>query len=208
MSLVVVNLGLPKTGTTTLARALRRASLRTADHRIRDSHASEDAPAGAYIAELMYDGYFTTGDPAARLTGFQAISELSVLRDGKSLWPQTDFGIINALRTHHPGIKFLATWRDPFAISQSMLAWSNLGTTRIPAATIPGLPKGYGETTAERTRWINDHYAHLDAIFAGTDAYLRGDSTRDDAPDRSSAFLGRKLPWWGHLNRNPERVVA
>ena len=35
MSLRVVNLGLPKTGTTTLARALKMAGFKVADHRVR-----------------------------------------------------------------------------------------------------------------------------------------------------------------------------
>ena len=208
MSLKVVNLGLPKTGTTTLARALRRASLHTLDHRVRKEHATEIAPAGAFVGELLYDGYFATGNPAEHLVGYDAVSEMSVLHHEKSFWPQMDFAIIDGLRAHNPGLKFLATWRDPFAISQSMLAWSNLGTTRLPRADVPGLPKGFGETTSERVRWIEGHYAHLDAIFAGTDCFLRVDITRDDAPNLIGQFLERDLPWWGHLNRNPERDVA
>lgn len=208
MSLHVVNLGLPKTGTTTLARALRRAGLHTVDHRVRPELTKSENLHNAYVADLLYRGLYEAGDPAAYLSEFQAISEMSVLREGRSLWPQMDFAIIDALRRAHPQLKFLATWRDPFATSQSMLAWSNLGTSRIPQADIPGLPAGFGDTTSERTRWINSHYAHLDTIFAGSERYLRVDITAPDAPNKIAAFLGRKLPWWGHLNRNPENVVA
>ncbi len=208
MTLQVVNLGLPKTGTTTLARALRRAGLATVDHKVRKKQATTAAPAGAFVADLMYQGYFNTGDPGHLFDRFTAISEMSVLSADRSLWPQTDFGIIDALRAHHPGLKFVATWREPFAVSQSMLAWNTLGTTRLPKANVPGLPAGFGETTAERVRWITAHYTHLDALFAGDAAYLRIDVAAEDAAERLSEFLGRPVPWWGRSNRNPDNVVA
>jgi len=172
MSLRVVNLGLPKTGTTTLARALRRSGMHVADHRIRAKQTENTELHGAYVADLLYRGFYETGDPGAYLTDFQAISEMSVLREGRSLWPQMDFALIDALRTHHPGVKFLASNRDPFALSQSMLAWSDLGTARLPGSNVPGLPEGYGETSAERIQWIKGHYAHLRALFAGDDSFL------------------------------------
>lgn len=208
MTLQVVNLGLPKTGTTTLARAMRRSGLKTLDHRVRPKQATEDAPAGSYVADLLYRGLFDTGDPGHLLRGFDAVSEVSVLGGDRSLWPQMDYSIIRAIEAHHPDVKFVATWRDPFDVSQSMLAWSNLGTTRLPQANIPGLPAGFGETTAERVRWIAGHYAHLDLLFKGKENYLRLDVARDDAVDLLAGFLDRPMPWWGRSNRNPENMVA
>lgn len=202
MSLRVVNLGLPKTGTTTLARALRRAGLHVADHRIRPRQTENSDLHGCFVADLLYRGYFETGDPGAHLDGFDAISEMSLLREGRSLWPQMDFGLIDALRDHHPDLRFLASSRDPFALSQSMLAWSDLGIARVPAASIPGLPAGYGETSAERMRWINAHYAHLRKLFAGDDRFVEFDIADPDAPQKISACIGRPLPWWGKSNVN------
>lgn len=200
MSLRVVNLGLPKTGTTTLARALKMAGLKTADHRIRRHQTDDAALHGAFVGELVYRGHFHCGDPAALLDGFDAISEMSCLRGGHSLWPQMDFAVIAALRTRHPQVRFVATWRPAQDVARSMLAWSDLGTERLPACDIPGLPRGYGETSAERTAWIAGHYAHLDAIFAGDPAYLRLDVAAADAPERLAAHIGRPVPWWGRAN--------
>lgn len=202
MSLIVVNLGLPKSGTTTLARALRLSGLKVADHRIRDKQATETAVQGAYVGDLLYRGFYDTGDPAALIPDFTAISEMSVLRDGRSVWPQMDFALIQALRVHHPGVKFLASRRDAFAMSQSMLGWSDLGTSRLPQHDIPGLPAGFGETSKEREQWINGHYATLRQLFAGSDDFLEYD-VNEQSPVVISAFLGRDLPWWGRLNRNP-----
>lgn len=202
MSLRVVNLGLPKTGTTTLARALRRAGCHVADHRIRPKQSKDNALQGAYVADLLYRGYFETGDPGAHLTGFDAITEMSALREGRSVWPQMDYGLIMAIRAHHPGVKFLASNRDAFAMSQSMLAWSDLGTARLPAASVPGLPEGYGETSGERMQWIEAHYAHLRAIFRDADDYLEYDVADPAARDLISGFLEFPVNWWGRTNVN------
>lgn len=198
----VINLGLPKTGTTTVARALRRACLHTADHRIRAGQTKDDHLKDEYVANLIYEAYYRTGDPLAYLDEFDAFSEISLLRAGQSLWPQMDFGIITAIRTHHPEAKFFASWRPVADISDSMLRWSNLGSERLPGHDQPGLPQGYGGADHERQRWISAHYDHLDQIFAGSDAYLRLDIRTSDARAQLAALIGRKVPWWGHANRN------
>ncbi len=205
MSLSVVNLGLPKSGTTTLAKALRRAGLHVADHRIRARQTPDTTLHGAFVGALLYDGYFAGGDPAGRLSEFQGLTEISVLRGGQSLWPQMDFALIDALRRHHPGVKFLASRRDAFEMSQSMLAWADLGAARLPAASVPGLPKGFGETSRERIQWIEGHYATLARWFAQDADFLEYDVTDPEAPEKIGAYLGRKLPWWGRANVNPIR---
>lgn len=203
MSLVVVNLGLPKSGTTTLARALRRSGLRVADHRIRGRQTKNTAIIDAYVGELLYNGYYDSGDPAALIPEFAAISEMSVLRKGRSIWPQTDYALISALKHHHPEVKFLASRRDAFAMSQSMLGWSDLGTARLPQKDIPGLPAGFGETSKQREQWINGHYATLRHLFKNSPDFLEYDVSDDNAPQLIGEFLGRKMPWWGKLNTNP-----
>lgn len=205
MSLVVVNLGLPKSGTTTLAKALRRAGLRVADHRVRGHQVANPDLHGAFVGDLLYSGHFSGGDPAARLADFDALTELSQLSGGQSLWPQMDLALIESLRRHHPGLKFLASRRDAFEMSQSMLAWADLGVARLPRATIPGLPKGYGETGKERVQWIEGHYATLARWFAGDPDYLEYDVADAEARALIGAHLGRTLPWWGHANANPIR---
>lgn len=208
MTLRVVNLGLPKTGTTTLARALRRAGCHVADHRIRAKQTKNKALHGAFVADLLYRGYYETGDPAAFLTEFDAISEMSVLREGRSIWPQMDYGLIMAIRAHHPGVKFLASNRDTFATSQSMLAWSDLGTARLPTAPVPGMPEGYGDITSERMQWIESHYAHLRAIFRDDDDFLEYDVADPAARDLIGGFLEIPVTWWGRTNVNKLNEVV
>ncbi|MFV2003380.1 MAG: sulfotransferase, partial [Paracoccaceae bacterium] len=154
-NLKVINLGLPKSGTTTLGKALSRAGLRVADWRIRDGN--PNATACGFVGNLMYHGYFTSGDPLEMMPNFDAFSEIDIVRHGLNLWPQTDWGLISAIQDSYPGARFVLTHRDARKISDSMLRWSNMGRTRLPENQIPGLPQAFGETDDQRVRWIEGH---------------------------------------------------
>lgn len=199
----IINLGLPKSGTTTLAHALRVSGLRIADFRIRKRQTPDTSLHGAYVGELLYRNYFETGDPLHGLDLFDGFSEISTLQQGVSYWPQMDFGLIEAIREHHPGARFLATWRTPERLSNSMLRWSNLGTERLPEGQVPGLPAPFGGRPEHRMQWICAHYAHLERLFAGDPRFLLLDVSARNAPRTLGQFLGREIPWWGKANRNP-----
>ncbi|WP_226621633.1 sulfotransferase family protein [Alloyangia pacifica] len=200
--MIVINLGLPKSGTTTLGLALERAGLTVADHKLRRGKCPDPALAGSFVARQLYDGYFRSGDPLERLGGLDALAEVSVLNAKLNLWPQTDFGLIEALRTRHPELKFVASMRDPQAMAQSMLRWSDLGTDRLPRGAVPGLPAGYGETRLERAQWISAHQQFLRRIFEGDPRFLAYDIADPEAPAQISRHLGITLPWWGKANEN------
>lgn len=201
-ALKVINLGLPKSGTTTLGEALKRAGLKVADWRIRPGQTENRQILRSFVGKLMYQGYFESGDPLALMAEFDAFTEIDIVRNGLNLWPQTDWGLIAAIRAHHPGAKFILTHRDAAKLSDSMGRWSNLGKTRLPMNAIPGLPEGYGSTDAERIRWIEGHYAFCRQVFAGADDFLEYDIQDGDAQAKIAAFLGVDLPWWGVANAN------
>lgn len=208
MTLAVVNLGLPKSGTTTLAQALAKAGFKVADHRLKDREEDRRGKRRVFVANLLYRGYFEQGDPMALMPEYDAISEMSFVHGRHSIWPQCDFALLTALRTHHRGLKFIATRRDPAALSQSMMAWNNLGKTRIPASHIPGLPPGWGGTTEQQVKWIDGHYANLRHWFRADPDFLELDVADPDAQARVSAHIGRDLPWWGQANVNRKARTA
>jgi len=196
----VINLGLPKSGTTTLGRALRAAGLNVADWRIRQGQSRGDRHRRAFVGKLMYQAYFETGDPLALMEEFDAFTEIEVMREGLNLWPQSDFGLISAIRARHPGARFLLSRRDPAKLSDSMMRWSNMGRRRLPRNAVPGLPEGFGRREAERIRWIEGHFAFCRQAFAGAGDFLDYDIEDPHAPARIGAFLGIDLPWWGVAN--------
>jgi len=196
----IFNLGLPKSGTTTFKKALKEAGLKVGDHRIRRGQSPKNRLRGQFVGDVLYRGYFTTGNPLEEMADFDAIAEASYLQS-TGAWPQMDFGLIRALIAHRPATKFVATWREPAALSASMGKWTNMGT-RLERADIPGLPHGYGGTDAERIRWIEGHYAQAEAMVSAVAPFLLLDVAAEDAHERLKHFLGIDLPWWGRANEN------
>ncbi|MBV2360729.1 sulfotransferase family protein [Thalassococcus sp. CAU 1522] len=202
MRVKLVNLGLPKSGTTTLATALRKGGWSVADHKVRRSDSTEQGVAGTFIGRQLYRGYFETGNPFEYLPFYDALTEISALRGPFSFWPQCDFAMIKAMRAADPGLRFVASWRPAVDISDSMRRWNNLGQDRLPDGSIPGLPHGFGARDRDRVRWIDGHYAMLDDIFGDDTRYLRLDMGAGDARQRLSEHAGIDLPWWGRVNVN------
>lgn len=201
----VINLGLPKSGTTSLGEALKHAGLKVADWRIRAGQSQGDKLKRAFVGRLMYRGYFENGDPLSLMDEFDAFTEIDIVRDGLNLWPQTDWGLLAAIRAHHPGAKFVLTYRDPAKTSNSMARWSNLGRTRLPNAAIPGLPEGWGKTDSERIRWIEGHSAFCRQVFGNSTDFLEYDIEDTDAQAKVSEFLNIEIPWWGVANANEKK---
>ncbi len=202
MTLDVVNLGLPKSGTTTLARALAEAGYTVADHRLRDKEEDKPGKRRIFVANLLYRGLYEHDDPMALLPGYDAISEMSFIHGKFSVWPQCDFILLRALKERFPALKFIATRRDARSHSKSIMAWNNLGTTRLPNNSVPGLPIGYGKSEDQQMRWIDGHYDALQHWFRNDPDYLEIDVSDRDAQAKVSTFLGRELPWWGKANAN------
>jgi len=198
----VINLGLPKSGTTTLGEALKKAGYRVADWKIRGKK-----PAGKKsVGGLIYSSYFRGKDPLARLRKFDAISQMDIVRGGANLWPQMDYGLLMKIREYHPTVKFLLSYRDPEALSDSMMRWSDLGRKRLKVHTIPGLPLGYGHKGHQREKWINGHYLFLRKVFADDPNFLEYDITDPEASLKIGDFLGCELPWWGRANAGRKPV--
>lgn len=195
---MIINLGLPKSGTTTLARAFARAGLRVADWRLK----GPGYEAKPFIAPLMYQGYYETGDPLHHLKEFEALSEVSLIAQGKSMWPQLDLLLLTAIRRLHPQTRFLLTWRGAEVQAESMMRWTNLGSKRLPGNDVPGLPKGFGSNAKELAHWIEGHAFALRDLFDGDPHFLALDIGAEGAREELAGFIGRDLPWWGRANQN------
>lgn len=203
--LKVVNLGFPKSGTTTLGEALKAAGMRVADWKIRPG---QSKTMRGFVGVLMYKGFYETGDPLQYLYDFNGFTEIEVVREGKNLWPQCDWALLDAIRKAHPGAKFILSYRDPVKHADSMRRWSNLGTRRLPMNYVPGLPEGYGAAPGELERWIEGHRTFCERVFAGADDFLLYDIEDADAKARIEGFVGFELPWWGKANSNENHPGA
>ena len=198
-ALRVVNLGLPKSGTTTLGEALKHAGMKVADWKIRPGQSESTR---GFLGKLMYDGWFETGDPLQYLKEFNAFTEIEVVRDGMNLWPQTDWALISAIRAQYPGTKFILSFRDPAKHADSMRRWSNLGKRRLPQNAVPGLPEGFGWKPGELERWIAGHADFCRQAFAGSPDFFEFNIEDPESKSKIEGFLGIDLPWWGRANAN------
>lgn len=196
----IISLSLPKSGTTTLAEALRHSGLKVADWRIREDNTDNVSLQNQLIAPMIYEDYFDSGDPLRRLAEFDAITEMNAVNRNMSFWPQTDSGLLLAMQRHHPNIRFVLSKRDPEKVARSILNWNNLGKSRLPNADVPGLPRGYGQSPDHLIRWIKGHYAFCEAMFEGTGRLLTYDPAAPETRDKLSTFLGIDLLWWGKAN--------
>ncbi|WP_375173453.1 hypothetical protein [Pseudooceanicola sp.] len=203
----VVNLGLPKSGTTTLGKALSESGLHTVDHRLHGKLTAKPELKGLFTAHVMYEDFFRCGDPLARLEEFDGFGEISALHDGNPAYPQMDAKVIEAIARHHPGVRFVASWRDPAALSASMVKWNNL-VKRLERNSLPGLPVGYGGKEHERLAWIEGHYAFLDRFFGGDDIYLRLNVADPEAAELLGGHIGHPISWWGTANANTKAKDA
>nr|WP_246664715.1 sulfotransferase [Rhodoblastus acidophilus] len=190
--------GFPKSGTSTLHTALGKSGFHSAHWHVGDR----------YIGELMYKSYFRNGDPfPPLLRQFDCITQADVCIDGMNYWPNLDFSIYEAIRKSYPECKFLLNYREPRKIVDSICRWNNL-QQRLTDATIPGLPAGFGGKREHLLRWIETHFAALDAYFKDSPNYMTLDVESADAPIRLGAFMGRPIQWWGVANENKKTSAA
>lgn len=204
--LKVINLGLPKSGTTTLGKALAASGMKVADWKIHDHQTEIKSLRNDFVGRLMYRGYFQHGDPLYFMHEFNAFTEISMVARGFNEWPQMDWGLISTILENHPGAKFLYSSRPPEALVESMLKWSNLGSRRLPMYQVPGLPEGYGYEKGELIRWIEGHQRFCRKVFEGSDAFFEYDILDPEAPKKIGGFLGIEIKWWGNANNREQRV--
>lgn len=196
---MIINLGLPKSGTTTLAKALASSGFRVGDFKIPDPH---DPSQIRFLADVIYEGYFNHLNPLHYLDHYDALTEMSALRRGHVLWPQTDFGLLATIEELYPDTKFIATTRDAAAICDSMNRWTNM-QARLPKFNIPGLPAPWGTEDRQKLLWIMGHYTAVERYFKGRENFLLLDVSAPDAKAQLEHFVERPIHWWGVANANP-----
>jgi hypothetical protein len=184
--------GFPKSGTTTLTRALTESGLNAAHWRV---------PAG-FVGKIIYDNIFAGREIFAGLEDYQAIAQADVClpKAGKNYWPNLDFAVINLIRSTYPECLFILNYRDPRRIADSIRRWSRL-QHRLTISNIPGLPAGIGGNEDELVIWIENHFSAIRHFFRDSPNFLEIDIAAEDAPTKLSEALGIPIAWWGKANQ-------
>lgn len=195
MSFKALGVGLPKTGTTTLCKALSKAGINAHHQTFRKEY--------PHIGELMLQAYeegFLLDEYVGGYT--EAVTQLDTLRRGKSIWPQMNHEMLCAFVKQFPNAAIILHTRDPEKTLTSIKRWKDL-RTRIERA--PGLYAGCSDKVV--IKWIENHYANMRRIFSHHPLYTEFDIEDPDHEIRHKleGVLGRTIPWWGIKNANPEK---
>lgn len=188
------NLGLPKSGTSTLHRTLVEAGLKSAHWEV---------PGLGHVGPAIYRRYFEGRDPLADFASFDATTQADYVVGNVSIWPQMDVALIRRILSFHPECSLLLLRRKPEQIVDSMSRWNDM-LSRINAVGAPGLPAGYASDRGNAVKWIETHYANCRQHFGGYRRYFETDLESPDALQVIQAAARAELSWWGRENENPK----
>jgi len=190
-------IGFPKSGTTSLTRALETSGLKAA-------HWQDDKY--RFVGELIYHAVLNGLDPFAHLKGYDAVTQADVCLPAKqrNYWPNLDFAVLRAIRRAHPSCLFLLNYRRPEAIYESFMRWRGM-QQRLERSDIPGLPINAGATRDHLIRWIENHFDACRTFFANDPHFLEIDIESPDVPSILGGALGIQIKGWG--DHKPDPVV-
>lgn len=190
-------IGFPKSGTTSITKALESSGLKAAHW-----HDGQKRAVGGLIYRAVLNGL----DPFANLQGFDAITQADVClpQHNINFWPNLDFTILEAIRRAHPECLLVLNYRRPEAICDSIAKWRHL-QDRLTKAEIPGLPAGFGGKREHLMNWIENHFAACRSFFAEDERFLEIDIESPDAPDRLGKALGIEVVGWGDHKPDPKK---
>lgn len=185
--------GFPKSGTSTLQKALQATGYRSAHWQ---------TEAGDFVGKLMYRGMAEHDDPWFYLGDYDAITQADVClpEHGLNFWPNLDFSIIAKIEERHPDCLFILNYRDPAKTVSSIKRWNTM-QGRFTRAEIPGLPPGKG-SDSELVDWIQQHMAAARRHFEGKDNFIEVDIENKQSPRLLGQKLGTEIAWWGVANKN------
>lgn len=186
----IVNLGLPKSGTTSLQRVLELFGLTSSHWTVSDSETGA-AKAFKYVGEVIYSNYLGGRSIFEGFSPDSAITQLDVCvpSSGLNLWPQLDPLITTKIPKQYPGCKILLLKRDPRKVVSSMKKWNDL-LVRLVASDIPGLPAWRGLCDDELLGWVAGHYESIECQFSGYSNFMSLDIEDKDSFESFVAFAG------------------
>lgn len=192
--------GPPRSGTSTIAHALKMAGIEA----VHGSEPQSGAPLGILLLRAFVEGR----DPLAYLPRYiEAVADCHATRtpkwDNSSAWPTFMPGFFRRFREHHPGAFVILNTREPGAWISSLTRWKDL-RARIGKADLPFLPPGKGDKDDDLRRWVEDYYGRVRDELKGDAKLIEFDIADPKAGEILGRKAGLRLPWWGKMNANPE----
>lgn len=182
--------GFPKSGTTTLHRALTRSGFRGAHWMIGDG----------IVGQILTRDFNRGNDPMVSMPGVDVVTQADYIGHKMSFWPQMNPALLQSIEQHHPECTFILNYRDPAALLDSMWRWADLAL-RLERFGAPGLPIGAASDQRRVMDWFERHFDFCRRFFQNS-RFVEYDIEDERAPDIISEALGVELAWWGRANAN------
>lgn len=196
------NLGLPKSGTTTVHTALEKAGVKSA-HWEFYPRSGIGLRSHQFVGANIYRSYLQNKDPLAGLKEWDAVTQADLVVAPFSLWPQMDQALLNRIREFHPDCLFLLLTRDPSKVANSIVRWGDM-QKRFIAMGAPGLTSRMAQSEAGFEDWVLAHYDKTREAFADDPHFLELDIATPGASEILGKSLSIEFPWWGVANTNTE----
>ena len=196
--------GPPRSGTSTIHRALRHAGV-FAVH-------GDDPVSTIPLAVLLQRAFLEGRDPAFYLArGIEAVADCHLTRspkwDSQTAWPTFLPGFWTRFREGHPDCFIILNSRPTEEWIASVSRWKDL-RARIVKSDLPFLPPSRGAYDEELGGWIEDYYTRTRMELKGHPNLIEFDINDPGAKGIIEARSGLKLPWWGRVNANPPPAPA
>ena len=192
MTLMLFNLGPPKSGTTTLFKALTAAGIASLHWR--------DKTIG-FVGRSLYANLYACRPVMADFPDHRAVTQADAITMNTSYWPQMDPALLRAVAEQNPGCQFVLPRRDPLDLARSIQRWGNF-EERLHTMGAPGLPPRTATGTEALVRWIENHYRNVTEAFAHRRDFWSYEIADADAPALLSERLGVEITDWGIRNVN------
>lgn len=198
----LLNLGLPKSGTTSLQKALSESGVRTVHWAInRKNRRPHLGRLESFVGYRMYRDHLKGLDPLQDLAEFDVITQPDMISDQYSFWPQMDHALLRSVRRHHPECTFLLLTRTPEKVARSISNWLDL-QERMAKVGLPGLPAPMAREPEALLRWVTNHYDNVRDWFADDPNFVEIDIETPDVREQFEKLLGIEFSWWGRANKN------
>lgn len=189
---MILCLGVPKSGTSTLHRAFSEAGYHSVHGR---------RPNEPHAATLMWRAFCEGKNPISYVSREIEVVSDPFLTNSITLWPTLSPLFMERLIKDNPDIWLILNTRILKHWLLSVKAWKQL-QERLTEADLPFLPSGTG-ADRELTDWIEAYYARIRAALSGRKRYIEL-AIEDDNRELLSNTFEREFPWWGVENaRNP-----
>lgn len=157
----IINIGMPKTGTSSLSTFLNQQGFRCAQWQVGDTKIGNEMELSIRSGRQLFGDYLSDFNCITQLDCCDWVSQAENL--SKCIWPQHD--LLSELVSRYPAAKYVYTTRNTTTWFDSVSRWGDF-LDRIRFSNTPGLQ--YGASDADIKKWYEAKQETAQRFFQQT----------------------------------------